>query len=164
MIKIVRADLNKTDHAADLISLMSQYASDPMGGNEDLSSEVKFSLASTLSKRSGVYVILAYDNTEAIGLTTCMQGFSTFKCRPLLNIHDVYIKNKYRGQSITKRLLDEAERIAIETDCCKLTLEVLEGNIAARTAYEKFGFHGYELDPAMGKALFWEKTVNHINS
>ncbi len=44
-------------------------------------------------------------------------------------------------------------------DCCKLTLEVLEGNHIAQAAYTKFGFSGYELDPEMGRALFWEKKL-----
>ena len=56
-------------------------------------------------------------------------------------------------------MLDEVERIAKEKGCCKLTLEVLEGNIVAKKAYEKFGFSSYELDPATGKALFWEKVL-----
>jgi hypothetical protein len=40
-----------------------------------------------------------------------------------------------------------------------VTLEVLEGNQIAKNAYIKFGFAGYELDPKMGKALFWEKPL-----
>ena len=41
----------------------------------------------------------------------------------------------------------------------KLTLEVLEGNSVAQSAYRAFGFEGYELDPQMGKALFWQKKL-----
>ncbi len=159
MINIIRADLNNTDHANALVKLMSEYASDPMGGGEDLSIEVKGKLADTLKHRHGVYIILAYDHKKPIAITTCMQGFSTFQCKPLLNIHDVFIKKAYRGQGIAKALLAEAEKIAIETNCCKLTLEVLEGNTIARAAYKSAGFQGYELDPKIGKALFWEKKL-----
>ena len=56
-------------------------------------------------------------------------------------------------------LLKEAEIIAKEIGSCKMTLEVLEGNKAAQSAYSKYGFRGYELDPKMGKALFWEKVL-----
>ena len=43
--------------------------------------------------------------------------------------------------------------------CCKLTLEVLDGNAPAKAAYEKFGFASYELDPAVGGALCWQKKL-----
>ena len=35
--------------------------------------------------------------------------------------------------------------------CCKLTLEVLEGNKLAQAAYIANGFAGYQLDPEMGQ-------------
>ena len=56
--------------------------------------------------------------------------------------------------------MQKAEEIALSLDCCKLTLEVLEGNHIAQSAYKTFGFSGYELNPQMGKALFWEKKLN----
>ena len=40
-----------------------------------------------------------------------------------------------------------------------VTLEVLDGNAPARRAYQRFDFTAYELDPAQGKALFWEKKI-----
>jgi len=55
-------------------------------------------------------------------------------------------------------MLHEVEKIAKERGCCKLTLEVLEGNCSAKKSYEKFGFSGYELDSEVGKALFWQKV------
>lgn len=56
-------------------------------------------------------------------------------------------------------LLREAENIAIEKGCCKMTLEVLQGNEHAQSAYSKFGLCAYQLDSEMGKALFWEKRL-----
>ena len=56
-------------------------------------------------------------------------------------------------------MLEKVEQIAIERGCCKLTLEVLEGNQAAQNSYQKFGFSAYELDPEMGRALFWDKKL-----
>ena len=38
-------------------------------------------------------------------------------------------------------------------------LVLLEGNLGARRAYLEFGFEGYQLDPAMGQALFMEKKL-----
>jgi hypothetical protein len=38
-------------------------------------------------------------------------------------------------------------------------LEVLTGNRLAQSAYLKFGFGAYELDPEMGGAIFWQKAL-----
>jgi len=61
--------------------------------------------------------------------------------------------------TMKKNHLTASEKIARESGCCKITLEVLEGNHVARAAYSAFGFKGYELDPKMGKALFLEKKL-----
>ena len=159
MLEIVRANLTNPLHADAFISLMKIYALDPMGGNKKLSGYATANLVKSLNDRNDAYVILAYQKNEAVGLVTCIEGFSTFACRPLLNIHDAIVIKNYRHQGVITKLLGEAENIAIEKGCCKLTLEVLEGNIPAQSAYAKFGFCGYELDPEMGKALFWEKVL-----
>jgi len=69
------------------------------------------------------------------------------------------VSKTWRGQGLSTAMLQKVESIALQRGCCKITLEVLEGNLVARKAYEKFGFSGYELDPAMGKAMFWEKPL-----
>lgn len=159
MVEIVRADLTSTAHAEAFLNLMQNYALDPMGGGKGLSSFTKANLVKTLNDRNDIHIILAYIENEAVGLVTCMEGFSTFSCKPLLNIHDAFVKTAYRGQGIITMLLNEAESLALEMNCCKMTLEVLEGNYPAQSAYTKFGFSGYELDPKKGKALFWEKSL-----
>jgi GNAT superfamily N-acetyltransferase len=159
MIEIIIADLGVPAHAEAFIQLMDAYALDPMGGGQGLSNEVKAKLPAELAKRPSAHVILAFVDTQPAGLVVCLEGFSTFACQPLLNIHDVVVALPYRGRGLSKRLLQKAEAIALELGCCKLTLEVLEGNPIAQAAYQAFGFSGYELDPQMGKALFWEKKL-----
>jgi len=44
--------------------------------------------------------------------------------------------------------------------CCKLTLEVLTGNLVALRSYERFGFAPYALDPAAGQASFMQKWMD----
>jgi len=55
--------------------------------------------------------------------------------------------------------MNKTEEIARELGCCKLTLEVLEGNTVAQNAYRSLGYASYELDAAMGKAMFWQKYL-----
>lgn len=58
-------------------------------------------------------------------------------------------------------MLEKVEEIARSKDCCKVTLEVLSNNEVAKSAYRKFGFSGYELDPEAGFALFWQKSLTN---
>lgn len=129
-----------------------------MGGGKSLTQHVKENLASELAKFSNAFSIICYADEFPAVLINCFIGFSTFKCKPLIYIHDIIVNADFRGLGISQKMLLEVERIAKEKGCCKLTLEVLDGNQVAKNAYQKFGFSGYELDPEMGKALFWEKS------
>ena len=159
-LEIMLADYSNEQHSNDIVFLLNEYALDPMGGGEALSSYVKEKLVSELAKQQGAITVLAYIDDKPVGLINCFQGFSTFKCKPLLNIHDVVVLEQYRGQGVCQKMLNKIEELAKERGCCKLTLEILEGNDGAKNAYIKYGFKGYELDPAIGKALFWQKTLD----
>jgi ribosomal protein S18 acetylase RimI-like enzyme len=112
-----------------------------------------------LSKLSYAFSIICCVNNKPAGLVNCFEAFSTFKCKPLINIHDVVVVNEFRGLGLSQPMLSKVEEIAKLKGCCKITLEVLEGNKVAQKSYIKFGFAGYELDPIMGKALFWQRNV-----
>ena len=153
------ADYADPADARALVALMDLYARDPAGGGRPLPAEVLARLPEELARRPQAVSLLAFVEGEPAGLLNAFEGFSTFAGRPLLNIHDIVVAQPFRGRGLAGRLLAGAERIARARGCCKLTLEVLEGNAAARGAYERAGFAGYSLDPAMGQALFWQKVL-----
>lgn len=159
MLDIFQANLNQTHQAQALVELMDEYARHPMGQGKPLDEAVKQQLPQALQARADSFQVLAFDGQRPVGLVNCFEGFSTFACKPLVNIHDVMITADYRGQGLTRRLFAKVEELARERGCCKLTLEVLEGNQQARKAYQSLGFAGYQLDPEMGQALFWEKKL-----
>lgn len=156
---IVQADLTLPQHARALVELMDEYARHPMGQGQPLQASIKEQLPEALLARSDGFQVLAFVDERPVGLVNCFEGFSTFACKPLVNIHDVIITEAYRGQGLTRKLFAKVEEIARQRDCCKLTLEVLEGNRQAQAAYQSLGFAGYQLDPEMGQALFWEKKL-----
>ena len=159
MFDITQADLTRPEHAQAYLTLMSHYASDPMGGAEDLSDFAKQNLVKTLLTRQDVFIVLAFKDKQPAALLTAFEGFSTFACKPLLNVHDVAVFKDFRGQGVSTLLFAEIEKIAKTRDCCKITLEVLEGNEIAQKAYTKLGFAGYQLEPEFGNALFWTKSL-----
>jgi ribosomal protein S18 acetylase RimI-like enzyme len=159
MFEIFQANLDEVSHASALLELLDHYARDPMGGGQGLSEYVLENLLAELKKRDDLLVVLAFHGPRPAGLVNCFEGFSTFKAKPLMNIHDVVVHSDYRGQGLSTRMREKVEQLARQRNCCKLTLEVLQGNRVAQGAYRKAGFSGYQLDPAMGQALFWEKSL-----
>ena len=154
-----RADYrNDTDRHA-ILSLMDCYANDPMGGAQPLPAEVRERLCDALTEQPGAISVIAWQGEHAVGLINTFLGFSTFKAQPLMNIHDVIVRPENRRRGIADVMLDAVESEARQLGCCKLTLEVLEGNQAARQRYLDSGFVDYQLKPEFGTARFMEKML-----
>ena len=160
MIEVTRARYDDPAHAAALVELLDAYARDPAGGGAPLSEHVRKNLVSELAARPFVFSLLAFEGATPVGLVNAVEGFSTFACRPLVNVHDVVVIASHRGRGIARRMFAEVEAIARERNACKLTLEVLEGNAAARMLYQRLGFSAYQLDPAMGHARFLQRWLD----
>jgi len=158
-LSVRRADYLNARDAAAVVALLDAYASDPAGGGEPLSDFVKVNLVRELAARPQAYSVLAFDGETPVGLVNCIEGFSSFKCKPLVNVHDVAVLASHRGCGIAEQMLAEAERIAVERGAVKMTLEVLSGNAPARKLYQRIGYAGYQLDPSMGTAEFMQKLL-----
>ena len=158
-LNIVHADYANPLHAAALVSLLDDYARDISGGGEPLSDFAKTNLVSALGSRPQAFSVLAFDGAEPVGLVNCIEGFSTFACKPLVNVHDVVVIASQRGKRLGEKMLALVAQIAAQRGACKLTLEVLQGNTSAIKLYERIGFAAYQLDPAMGQAQFFQKWL-----
>ncbi|MCC7226630.1 MAG: GNAT family N-acetyltransferase [Burkholderiaceae bacterium] len=142
-----------------LVELLDLYARDPMGGGEGLADEVKARLCDDLAAMPGAVSFIAWSGDKPLGLLNAMPGYSTFKARPLMNIHDIAVRAECRGRGVGQALLEALEKHARARGCCKLTLEVLSGNAVATRSYLRFGFEQYALDPAAGYAMFMQKWL-----
>lgn len=158
-ILVLQASYTNAVHADAIGSLLNHYAQDPMGGGHTLPADLLQQLPAELAKRPHAFSVLAFIGGEPAGLVNCFEGFSTFACRPLVNVHDVVVAEKFRGLGLSQKLLQKVEEIARQRGCCKITLEVLEGNDLAQSAYRKFGFDDSVFDPAHGRMLFWSKAL-----
>lgn len=158
-VRVVDVDLGLPGHSTAVLRLLSQYARDQMGGGNDLPESTKSRILPELRKREDYFGVLAFAGDDCVGLINCFEGFSTFQARPLMNIHDVFVVSGQRGRGISTLLLRRVEEEAKARGCCKMTLEVLEGNKAAQAIYGRHGFHPYTLSQDLGRALFWEKEL-----
>lgn len=175
MVEVRIADYADPRDARALVALLDAYACDAAGGGHPLPAEVKAGLPQALARRQGAFSVIAWTPRGAggvdgpdgpagaeqpVGLVNCLEGFSTFSCRTLVNVHDVVVLPAWRGRRITQQMLAAVERVARERGACKLTLEVLAGNAPALRAYTREGFAGYMLDPALGHAQLMQKWLD----
>ncbi len=158
-LRLVAVDFESPAISAAWLDLLEHYARDPMGGGTGLSDFARQHLVDRLRPLPSFHGALAFDGENAVGLINCFAGFSTFAAMPLLNIHDIVVRDGRRGEGIAQRLLDWAAQRARALGCCKLTLEVLSNNRPALSAYARAGFAPYQLDPAAGSALFLQKVL-----
>lgn len=158
-ITVRRADYASALDRTALVELLGAYAIDPMGGGAPLADEVRATLCERLAQVPLAISFIAWLEGEAVGLVNCFEGFSTFKARPLLNVHDLVVLPAHRARGVGQALLAAAQKHAQERGCCKLTLEVLSGNARALRSYQHFGFAPYTLDPREGQALLMQKWL-----
>ena len=158
--RVLLADLNNPDHTQAIESLINAYAASDMGLGKRLSNTTLSALIPGLQDQPGCRAFLAQAGAEFVGIAICFEAFSTFRGRPLLNIHDLYVSTEFRRQGIAQVLLCTVADHARGKGCCKLTLEVREDNSSARRLYEREGFQaGTGEDGKKVQYLFLERVL-----
>lgn len=136
---IYLADFTNSEHKNAIKVLLNAYASDPMGGGKSIDSEILERVVTDMAQIPGAFSFLAYHNEKAVGLANCFTGYSTFKGKPLVNIHDIAVLPECRGLGIGEALLKAVVEEARKRNCCKVTLEVRNDN-KAKNLYLRAGF------------------------
>ncbi len=158
-INIVRVDYSNPQHCNDLCRLLLEYAEHETGVDGPVSPDMFDQLPRLLADFPTAFSLLARCDGRAVGLINGFFGLSTFTGRRLINVHDVVVTEHARGQGVAGRLLAEVEAIARESDCCRITLEVLQNNASAHRAYEKRGFTRTPYHPDVD-TLFLQKSLD----
>lgn len=155
-IEVVDLDFSNEQHCLALTKILRTYAAEDGGGQQDVANDVLTRLPSVLSEVPGREVLLAKVDSNPAGVAVCFVGFSTFKARPVLNVHDLAALPEYRGQGVGTALLAAADQRARERGCCKVTLEVITTNDGARRLYQRCGFTNPTEDAA---TIFLQKEL-----
>lgn len=156
---VIPLDPSDPQHARAMLALLDEYAAGPTGRGYGLDPQARERLPAMLAARPHYWGCLAFVDGEPAGFANCFETVSTFLAMPLLNVHDIAVSPRFQRRGVGMALLAAIEAAARERGCCKLTLEVLEGNHGARRVYERAGFVAYALDPQMGRAAFMEKKL-----
>jgi ribosomal protein S18 acetylase RimI-like enzyme len=158
-ITIAEADLGNPVHQDAIVHLVDAYAHDPMGGGQGLPEEVRTGLIPGLQQHPTTMVFLAWHGDAPVGIAVCFVGFSTFRARPLLNIHDLAVVPAYRRHGVGRLLLEQVTAKARALGCCKLTLEVRADNQPAQRLYEAVGFDNTASYGGAVRVWFLEKRL-----
>jgi GNAT superfamily N-acetyltransferase len=154
-LRIQLADLRRSDDQDAVRTLVNAYAADSMGLGRALPSEIQSRLVRDLADNSSALQFIAWQYGSAAGIAVCFLAYSTFMARPLVNIHDLYVREEHRRRGIAARLLDTVESHAASIGCCKITLEVRHDNHVAQSLYQRKGF-----SPGTPPYGFWQKEPN----
>ncbi|MFN8833249.1 MAG: GNAT family N-acetyltransferase [Alphaproteobacteria bacterium] len=71
---------------------------------------------------------MAEVDTEPSGFVLFIHNYSTFLCKYVLYIEDLYVREEYRGHGIGKGLLKQVCSLAIERDCGRVEWWCLDWN------------------------------------
>ena len=147
------ADLAESSNQTAVVDLLDHYSQHEMGSSQPLPKEVKGRLIEGLRAHSMSRVFLAYDCDQPVGIAVCFIGFSTFKAKPLINIHDLAVHESHRARGVGTQLIDAVIEFANSLGCCAITLEVRADN-PARKLYAKKGFQSLNEPTARDATLF----------
>ena len=94
-VRVIPADLSLTAHREALVRLLNEYSAGPTGEGRPLRRQVSRGLADSLVRRPTSRVFFAVSNHRIVGLATCFDGFSTFRGKTLINIHDLIVERRF---------------------------------------------------------------------
>lgn len=101
-------------------------------------SEEKFSLLESYIKEEKATLFGVVDSNELIGFIWLHKH--TFFEEERLHVNQIVIDYQYRGKGIAKKLIKEAEDLALREGLSAIDLFVSENNVNALEMYKKLGF------------------------
>ncbi|MGE5475411.1 MAG: N-acetyltransferase family protein [Bacteroidales bacterium] len=84
--------------------------------------------------------LLAEHDGRAVGMLTYLSLYSSWRGRPALLIHDLFVREQARGLGAGKALVASLRDIARQRGCCRVDVNVLDWNDRARAFYASLGF------------------------
>ena len=160
-IEIYLADLRDPFDAQAVLKLLAVYHESLTGNNVPLPQCIRDTVIDGLLACNNHRVFLAIDRVSngddarlAVGMAVCFVNFSTFKAKPLINVHDLAVHPGYQAQGIGRALLEHVSAYGRENQHCAVTLEVRSDNTNALKLYRKLGFTGIEEDAGDETMLF----------
>ena len=87
-------------------------------------------------------VFIAIDETKptGAGFVQLYPVFSSLQMKPAWILNDLFVDPAYRGQHVSRLLMEAAHMFAVDTRAAYLTLETARDNTTAQRLYESLGY------------------------
>ena len=91
-------------------------------------------------------IFIAVDDAKrtGAGFVQLYPVFSSLQMKRAWILNDLFVSPSYRGQHLSRRLMDAARTLAEETGAAYLTLETARDNTTAQRLYESLGYRADE--------------------
>ncbi len=153
-MEFIKIEIQNLEHQQAILSLMNDYMLDKMGVEKELDPELGQEIIAGLKIQNNYVGFLVKHDNAFVGLANCFIGFSTFKAKQLLNIHDFVVTPNSRGLGCGKFMLSNIVSYSKVCNYAKVTLEVRYDNPKAQSLYKSLDF--VECDPPM---YFWQHIL-----
>jgi len=125
-------DLEQLTELFDSYRVWYGKKTDKVGAKHFLSERIK-------NEESTIYVC---ENSEAIlvGFVQLYPLFSSTRMKKLWLLNDLFVNANFRGQGVSKQLIEKAKKLVKNTAACALCLETDKSNFIGNNLYPKTGF------------------------
>ena len=89
-------------------------------------------------------VLIADVDGEAAGFALFFHTYSTFLAKPGLYLEDLFVRSRFRGLGLGKRLMVHLARLAVARGCGRFEWSVLDWNAPAIGFYRSLGAVGMD--------------------
>src|SRR5215217_1440228 len=105
----------------------------------DIDSAIIFLKQRLENDESKIYVAQSI-NAKLVGFVQLYPLFSSTRMRKLWLLNDLFVLSEYRGQGISKALIEKAKELCFLTHACGLILETAKSNDIGNMLYPATGF------------------------
>ncbi len=106
----------------------------------NIPSAKEFLKARLQNSESIVYLAIDEKNGGMVGFTQLYPLFSSTRMKPLWLLNDLFVQPDYRGQGISKLLIDRCKELARTTEAAGLMLETEKSNTIGNQLYAATDF------------------------
>ena len=124
-------DIEELSVMFDLYRQFYRQASDIAGARAFLEERIS-------NRESVIYI--AKKESEYAGFVQCYPVFTSVGMKRLWLLNDLYVKQEFRGQGISKLLINRCKQLAHDTGAKGLMLETEKTNEVGNRLYPKEGF------------------------
>jgi GNAT superfamily N-acetyltransferase len=134
-MQITKAELKDLDGLAELFEAYRIFYQ-----KKPAAEESKKFLHDRIVANESVIFMATNASGKMVGFTQLYPIFSSTRMRRKWLLNDLFVHESYRGQGISKALIERAKQLCKETDAAGLMLETAKTNVVGNRLYSATGF------------------------